>query len=134
MPNKKYMSFEDIRLATPLQAVKRAADGRDMLAVPVGIIDNVKRFLTQDGIEFHETENPALYEDLPKDIAAYARVRELFEESEYVLLITPFDHDAFFDWTLQIFGENMDASFRAYLDSEKKRGEDYYNNLYEYRP
>ena len=134
MANKKYMDFADVKLKQPLTDVKRAAGTNDTLAVPGSIVNAMIRFFHQEQIEYHKIENPALYEELQADMQRYIDIDSSFTASDPVLLITPFEKNALFAWSLQTFGETKDPSYQAFLDSERKRGEDCYNNLYEFRP
>lgn len=133
---KEYMRFSDVKLATPLSSLKPAANKNDTLAVPYGIANEMKQFFNRDKIEYHIIENPKLYpkEQLKADMQRYLDIDGSYDLDDAVLLITPFDKDALFEWSLLVFGDTMDPSYRAFLDSERKRGEDYYNHLYEFRP
>jgi len=132
--DKKYMDFSDVKLKTPLPSIKRAEDTNDTLAVPDSILNGMLRFFRQEEIDFHVIENPAFYQDTQADMQRYIDIDSSFDAADPVLLITPFDKDALFQWSLQTFGETKDPSYQAYLDSEKRRGEDYYNNQYAFRP
>lgn len=134
--NKKYMDFEDVKLKTPLSSLKRAEKGTDTLIVPDGIAAEIKGFLNRDKIEYQIIKNPSLdqKEQLKDDMQRYLDIDGSYDLDDAVLLITPFGKDSLFKWSLQVFGETIDPSYRAYLDSERKRGEDYYNNQYEFRP
>ncbi len=135
MPStKKYMDFSDVKLKTPLPSIKRAEDKNDTLAVPDTIVNAIIRFFEQEEIDYTMIENPALYEELQADMQRYTNINSSFDATDPVLLITPFDKDALFEWSLQTFGETKDPSYQAFLDSERKRGEDYYYNQYEFRP
>ena len=137
MPEEKdYMQFSDVKLKTPLSSLKPAKNKNDTLAVPDGIAKEMKPFFNQEKIDYHMIDNPSLYprEQLEADMQRYLDIDGSYDFDDAVLLITPFDKDALFEWSLQVFGETIDPSYRAYLDSEKKRGEDYYNNQYEFRP
>lgn len=107
-----------------------------MLAVPDSIVDGMLRFFRQSGIEYEMIEDQSLYpqEQIKSDMQRYSDIAESFSACDPVLIRTPFDRDALFEWSLQTFGETMDTSYKAYLESECQRGEDYYNDLYEYRP
>lgn len=129
-----YMDFSEVKLRTPLTSVKRSEKKNDMLAVPESISDTMQRFFHRDNIEYHTVEEPTLYEKLDEDIQRYVDIDCTFENCEYILFITPFDKEALFKWSLQLFGENMDSSYRAYLDSRDEYAKYYYYNLYEYRP
>lgn len=132
--DKKYMDFTDVTLKTPFPSIKCATGTNDTLAVPDSIANGMLRFFRKDKIDLHVIENPALYQDLQADMQRYIDIDSSFDAADPVLLITPFDKDALFSWSLQTFGETKDPSYQAYLDSEKRRGEDYYNNQYEFRP
>lgn len=128
------MDLSEVKLGTPLASVKRSESGNDTLAVPETISETMLKFFRRDNIEY-TIEEPTLYEKLDKDIQRYSGVDEIYgDDMPYVLLTTPFDKDALFEWSLQLFGENMDASYRAYLDSCDAYAKYYYYNLYEYRP
>ena len=134
--NKKYMDFSDVKLKTPLLSLPHAADTTDTLAVPDSIVNCMLGFFRQEKVDYHVIEEPSLYppDQLKADMQRYIDINESFDACDPVLLSTPFDKDALFNWSLQTFGDTIDPSYRAYLDSERRRGEDYYNNLYEYRP
>ena len=131
--DKKYMDFSDVKLQKPLLSLPHAADTTDTLAVPDSIVNCMLGFFRQECIEYHMIEAPSLYSQAKADMQRYIDINESFDACDPVLLITPFDKDALFQWSLQTFGDTIDPSYRAYLDSERRRGEDYYNNLYEYR-
>jgi len=134
MANKKYMDFSDVKLKMPLASVKLAAGANDTLAVPDSILNGMLRFFRLEQIDYHTIENPALSQQLQADMQRYMDIDGSFDASDPVLLITPFDKNALFEWSLQTFGKTKDPSYQAFLESEKRRGEDYYNNLYEFRP
>ena len=127
------MDFSEVKLRTPLTSVKRSERKNDTLAVPESISDTMLRFFRRDNIEYTMKE-PTLYERLDEDIQWYTGVDEIYGDIPYVLLTTPFDADELFKWSLQLFGENMDPSYRAYLDSCDEYARYYYYNFYEYRP
>lgn len=128
------MDFSEVKLETPLTSVKRSGSGNDTLAVPESISETMLKFFRRDNIEYTVKE-PTLYEKLDKDIQRYASVDEIYgDDMPYVLLTTPTDANALFQWSLQLFGENMDPSYREYLDSLDNYAKYYYYNLYEYRP
>jgi len=122
---KKYMDFSDVKLKMPLPSIKRAEDKNDTLAVPDSIVNGMLRFFRREQIDYHVIENPALSQQLQADMQLYIDIDSSYDLDDAVLLITPFDKSELFQWSLQVFGETIDPSYRAYLDSEKKRGEDY---------
>jgi len=127
------MDFSEVKLGTPFTSVKRSEKKSETLAVPESISETMLKFFRWDNVEYTVKE-PTLYERLDEDIQRYASVDEIYGDMSYVLLTTPFDADALFEWSLQLFGENMDMSYRAYLDSCDAYAKYYYYNLYEYRP
>ena len=127
------MDFSEVKLGTPLASVKRSEKKNDTLAVPESISNTMLRFFRRDNIEYTVKE-PTLYEKLDEDIQRYASIDEIYGDMPYVLLTTSFDADALFKWSLQLFGEHMDSSYRAYLDCLDNYAKYYYYNLYEYRP
>lgn len=132
----EYMDIKDVQLAAPLLSVKRSGNENDTLVVPDTVLPQMLRFFCRDKIACHVIENPGLYpqDQLKAGMQRYIDIDGSLDEDNPVLLITPFDKDALFEWSKQTFGETMDPSYRAYFDSERRRGEDYYYNLYEYRP
>ncbi len=137
MSEKKYMQFGDIKLKTPLSSLKHAKLKNDTLVVPANIIDSILEFFNYDNIKYTVIENPSLY---PKDklragMKRYEDVDEIdFEDEDPVLLITQFDADTLFNWTLQLFGETIDSSYNQYLEDESEKADEYYRTQYEYRP
>ena len=127
------MDFSEVKLGTPLASVKRSEKKNDTLAVPESISNTMLRFFRRDNIEYTAKE-PTLYEKLDEDIQRYASIDEIYGDMSYILLTTPFDADALFEWSLQLFGENRDPYYRAYLDCLDNYAKYYYYNLYEYRP
>lgn len=129
------MEFSDVKLKHPLLSIKRAENTNDTLVVPDSIVRTMLNFFHQENVDYHVIEQPSLYppDQLKADMQRYIDIDESFDACDPVLLITPFDKNALFDWSLQTFGDTIDPSYRAYLDSERKRGEDYYENQYEHR-
>ena len=134
--DKKYMEFKDIQLNMPLSSVKQAEKGKDVLIAPDSIISIIKDFLNNEKINYNIIENPVLclLDDIRAGMQRYMDIDGSYDLDDAALLISPFDKDALFQWSLQVFGASIDPSYRAFLDSERKRGEDYYNHLYEFRP
>ena len=134
--DKKYMNFSDVQLKMPLSSVKHAEKGRDTLIVPDGIAKEMIPFFIEDKIEYQIIKNPSRdqKEQLQADMQRYLDIDGSYDLDDAVLLITPYDKNSLFEWSLQVFGDTIDPSYRAYLDSERKRGEDYYENQYEFRP
>lgn len=137
MSEKKYMQFGDIKLKTPLSSLKHAKLRNDTLVVPENLIDDVVRFFNQENIEYKKVKNPSLY---PKDklragMKRYEEIDDIdFQNEEPVLLITQFDADALFNWTLQLFGETIDPSYEQYREDSRAKADEYYKTQYEYRP
>ena len=134
--DKKYMRFSDVKLKTPLLSVKRAENGKDILVVPYGIAAEMKPFFDRDKIEYQIIENTALCspDEIRVGMQRYMDISSGYDIDDAVLLITNFDKDALFQWSKLVFGKTIDPAYRAVLKSEQKRGEDYDNHLYEYRP
>lgn len=135
--NKKYMEFEDVKLKQPLREVKRAKLKNDTLIVPENFIDDILQFLEAEDIKYHIIENPALY---PKEklLAGIQRYEDVdpgsFEGENPVLLITPFDANALFEWSKQLLGETIDPSYDQYREDRYAEMDEYYQTQYEYRP
>lgn len=127
-PNDNYMSFEDITLKTPLSSVKRTDKKNDTLIIPDNLLPIISRFFEAEDVEYKIIENPALYpaDKLKAGLKAYEDCSPTFKHEEPVLFITPFDAEALFEWSKQLFGETIDPSYQAYLDDRRKEDEEYY--------
>lgn len=128
MADKKYMDFSDIKLHQPLSSVKRTEKPNDTLIIPENFLTTLERFFDSEGIEYKTIENPSLY---PKDkiqagLDRFTEIDHVFIMEDPVLFINPFDADALFDWTKQLYGESMDPSYRKYLDDQRAESEEYY--------
>lgn len=125
---KQYMRFADIKLKQPLSSVKRTEKTNDTLIIPANFLNTMERFFDAEGIEYKTIENPALY---PQDEiqAALDRFTEhdgVFIMEEPVLFISPFDAEALFEWTKQLYGETIDPSYQQYIDDQRVESEAYY--------
>lgn len=127
-PNDNYMSFEDITLKTPLSSVKRTDKKNDTLIIPDNLLPIIIRFFEAEDVEYKIIENPALYpaDKLKAGLKAYEDCSPTFKHEEPVLFITPFDAEALFEWSKQLFGETIDPSYQAYLDDRRRESEEYY--------
>lgn len=127
-PNDNYMSFEDITLKTPLSSVKRTDKKNDTLIIPDNLLPIISRFFEAEDVEYKIIENPALYpaDKLKAGLKAYEDCSPTFKHEEPVLFITPFDAEALFEWSKQLFGETIDPSYQAYLDDRRRESEEYY--------
>lgn len=134
--DKKYMSFSDIKLATPLASVKRSENGNSTLIVPDMLVEEMTRFMDLDKIKYYTILNPALCpkEEIKAGMQRYSDIALHLELCDPVLVISPFDRDALFEWSKQLFGDTKDPSLKAYYASINKMGEDCYFNDYEFRP
>lgn len=127
-PNDNYMSYEDITLKTPLSSVKRTDKKNDTLIIPDNLLPIISRFFEAEDVEYKIIENPALYpaDKLKAGLKAYEDCSPTFKHEEPVLFITPFDAEALFEWSKQLFGETIDPSYQAYLDDRRRESEEYY--------
>lgn len=128
MTDKKYMEFADVKLQQPLSSVMRTEKTNDTLIIPANFLTTMERFFDAEEIKYSTIENPALY---PKDklqaaLDRFTQLDHVFALEEPVLFISPFDADALFNWTKQLYGETMDASYRQFLDDQKAESEEYY--------
>lgn len=130
------MTFADIKLGTPLSSVKRSDNGNSTLVVPETLVEEMTRFMDIAGVKYSIIKNPALCpkKEIKAGMQRYADIELHLELDDPVLVISPFDRDALFDWSRQLFGEDKDPSLKAYYKSLNKHGEDYYFNEYEFRP
>ena len=124
----KYMEFKDITLKKPLNSVKRTDKKNDTLIIPDNLLPIISRFFEAEDVEYKTIENPALYpaDKLKAGLKAYEDCSPTFKHEEPVLFITPFDAEALFEWSKQLFGETIDPSYQAYLDDQSKQSEEYY--------
>lgn len=127
-PDNKYMEFKDIKLKNPLLNVKRTNKKNDTLIIPDNLLPIISRFFEAENISYQIIENPALYpaDKLKSGLKAYEDCSPVFLYEEPVLFISPFDANALFEWSKQLFGENIDPSYQAYLDDQRRASEDYY--------
>lgn len=127
-PNDNYMSFEDITLKNPLSNVKRTEKKNDTLIIPDNLLPIISRFFEAEDIEYKTIENPALYpaDKLKAGLKAYEDCSPTFLYEEPVLFISQFDAAALFEWSKQLFGENIDPSYEQYLDDQRRESEEYY--------
>jgi len=128
MADKKYMTFIDIKLQQPLSSVKRTDKTNDTLIIPENFLTTLERFFDAEGIEYTTIKNPALYskDKIQAGLDRFTQLDHVFALEEPVLFISPFDADALFNWTKQLYGETMDASYRHFLDDQKAESEEYY--------
>lgn len=127
-PNDNYMTFEEIQLKTPLLNVKRTNKKNDTLIIPDNLLPIISRFFEAENISYQIIENPALYpaDKLKLGLKAYEDCSPVFLYEEPVLFISPFDANALFEWSKQLFGEHKDPSYQQYLDDQARQSEDYY--------
>lgn len=128
MADKRYMTFNDIKLQQPLSSVKRTEKTNDTLIIPANFLTTMERFFDAEEIKYSTIENPALY---PKDklqaaLDRFTQLDHVFALEEPVLFISPFDAGALFDWAKQLYGKSMDPSYRQYLDDQRAESEEYY--------
>ncbi len=137
MADKKYMTFDDVKLKQPLSEVKRSESGNTTLIIPANIRHDILPFFEQENINYELIEEPALYpqEKLDAGIERYEETDPgSFRGEEPMLLITQFDADALFEWTKQLYGETIDPSYDQYLEDRRKKADEYYHTQYEFRP
>lgn len=137
MADKKYMTFDDVKLKQPLSEVKRSESGNTTLIIPANIRHDILPFFEQENINYELIKEPVLYpqEKLDAGIERYEETSPGdFKGEEPVLLITQFDIDALFEWTKQLYGETIDTSYAQYLDDRSAEADEYYRKQYEFRP
>lgn len=137
MANKKYMTFDDVKLKQALSEVKRSENGNTTLIVPQSIIHDILSFFEQENINYELIEEPVLYpqEKLDAGIERYEETDPgSFRGEEPMLLITQFNADSLFEWTKQLYGETIDQSYEQYLDDRSAKADEYYRTQYEFRP
>lgn len=137
MKNKKYMTFDDVKLKQPLSEVKRSQSGNTTLIIPANIRHDIVKFFDHENVKYDLIEEPALYpqEKLDAGIERYEETDPgSFRGEEPMLLITQFDADALFEWTKQLYGETIDPSYDQYLEDRRKKADEYYRTQYEFRP
>lgn len=128
MADKKYMTFNDIKLQQPLSSVKRTDKTNDTLIIPANFLTTLERFFDAEKIEYTTIENPSLYpqDKIQAGLDRFIECDNIFNLEDPVLFISPFDADALFDWAKQLYGESMDPSYRQYLDDQRAESEEYY--------
>lgn len=128
MADKRYMTFNDIKLQQPLSSVKHTHKQNDTLIIPENFLTTLERFFDAERIEYTTIKNPALYskDKIQAGLDRFTQLDHVFALEEPVLFISPFDADALFNWTKQLYGETMDASYRQFLDDQKAESEEYY--------
>ena len=134
--DKKYMTWEDIKLKVPLATVKRAEAGSDALVIPSNAYDSIIRFFIVADIDYQPIPRPSFYpkEKLDAWLKRYEELSPVYCDEEPVLLITPFDAEALFQWTTQICGLDLDPSYRQFRMDEIASADEFYHNEYAYRP
>lgn len=128
MEDKRYMDFSDIKLQQPLSNVKRTEKTNDTLIIPANFLTTMERFFDAEKTEYTTIENPSLYsqDKINASLDRFTELDHVFIMEEPVLFISPFDAEALFKWTQQLYGETMDPSYRKYLDDQNAASEEYY--------
>ena len=137
MANKKYMTFDDVKLKQALSEVKRSENGNTTLIVPQSIIHDILSFFEHENINYDVIKEPVLYpqEKLDAGMEKYNDTDPgRFNYEKPVLLITKFDPDALREWSRQLYGKTIDQSYDQYLEDRMAKADEYYRTQYEYRP
>lgn len=127
MSDRKYMTLKDVKLRQPLASVKLAENGTDALVIPKNFSNTVIRFLKLNKIKYTLIENPTDYTKrfLKSGLKRYAK-NSKNQLNEPHVLITPFNADSLFEWSLQLFGNEKDPSYAQYINSRRKETQEYY--------
>lgn len=129
-----------IELKTKLPDVKLAIDTKneenDVLICPSTCAEVIMDFFYAHEIPYTQIDEPRSYpvDEIDRQLKKYIEplwlsddVEEIKELEGVTALITKFDADALFDWSLQVLlSENSDPAYRAYLDERRRESEEYY--------
>lgn len=126
------MTLKDVRLRQPLASVKLAENGNDTLVIPCNFVNTLKAFFRCEGIECHVVKTPALYpkDKLDTELKRYQDYSLGFYRQKPAVIISKFDAEDLFKWSLQICGLNKDPSYENYLDDRSVKAAEYYQENY----
>lgn len=136
----KFHDLTEIELQTKLPDVKLAIDTKgeenDVFICPETCANEIISFFIGHGIPYTQIDNPKLcpVEEINRQLAKYINplyLTEDMDELKYLqgvtALITKFDADALFDWSMQILSwDDKDPAYRAYIEKDRQEAEEYY--------
>lgn len=113
-----------------LDTIIRHPSGKDVFICPDDIQNEIGLFLNAYKIPYKYTEdltkiNP---KEIKRQMDRYLKI-DVFSEIP-TAFITPFDNNALFEWSKQLFGDTEDPVYTAYLDHVDEITDAYYEQYY----
>lgn len=113
-----------------LDTVQYHPSRKDLFICPNDIQNEIGLFLNAYKISYKYTEdltkiNP---EEIKRQMDRYLKI-DVFSEIP-TTFVTPFDNDALFEWSKQLFGDTEDPVYTAYLDHVDEIMNAYYEQYY----
>lgn len=113
-----------------LDSVKHHPSGKDLFICPINLKDQIGNLLNGYHIPYECIKdtiniNPI---EIKRQMDRYLEI-DVFTEKP-VGFITPFDNNALFKWSKQLFGDDEDPVYAAYLDHVDEITDAYYEQYY----
>lgn len=113
-----------------LDTVKRHPSGKDIFICPDDIQNEIGLFLNAYNISYKYTEDLTNIDpkEINRQMSRYLKL-DVFSKTP-VKFITPFDNNALFNWSKQLFGDTEDPVYTAYMDHVDEIMNTYYEQYY----
>lgn len=113
-----------------LDTIKRHPAGKDLFICPDDIQNEIGLFLNAYKIPYQWTKNLTKINpnEIKRQMDRYHKI-DVFSKIP-TAYITPFDNQALFEWSKQLFGDTEDPAYTAYLDHVDKIMDAYYKQYY----
>lgn len=113
-----------------LDTVKRHPSGKDLFICPINLKDQIASFFNGYRIPYKYIKDTTNIDPvkIKQQMDRYLKI-DVFTKKP-VAFITPFDNNALFEWSLQLFGDTEDPAYTAYCDHVDEIMDAYYEQYY----
>lgn len=123
--------FYRLNMKQRLDTVKKHPSGSDTFVCPANLKNEICLFLNAYLIPYSSTEKPVGVQpdEIERQMNRYLTI-DTFENKPSIL-DTPFENDALFEWSKQLFGKTKDPEYKKYKLNIHRLITQYYNEYYD---
>lgn len=123
--------YYHLNMKQKLNTVKRHPSGGDTFICPANLSNEICLFLNAYLIPYSCTENTKWIDpnEIKRQMNRYLEIKPF--ENKPVILDTPFDNNALFEWSKQLFGKTKDPEYKKYKMHVNKLITQYYDEYYD---
>lgn len=122
--------YYELDMQQRLDTVTQHPSKKDLFICPISIENEIGLFLNAYKIPYKYIKDLTKIDpiEIKRQMNRYLKIRSFNKKP--VVFITPFDNNALFTWTLQLFGNTKDPAYVKYLDYVDKIIDTYYEQHY----